>query len=188
MLETAIQERENGTTFPPHSVGKASHKACLCCKGHGSRDGNNWDSFGNSSTHNKLQCVEWCPPSTNSCVPRTSEYDRIWNKGLWRKSQPTPAFLPGESHGRRSLIGYNPWGCKELDMTKRLHFHFPVWESTCQSRRHKRRKFKPWVRKIPWRRRWTPTLILLPGKSHGQRCLVGCAVHRAAESQTGLSN
>lgn len=29
MLETAIQERENGTTFPPHSVGKASHKACL---------------------------------------------------------------------------------------------------------------------------------------------------------------
>ena len=30
-----------------------------------------------------------------------------------RKWQPTPVFFPGESHGRRSLVGYNPWGCKE---------------------------------------------------------------------------
>ena len=29
-----------------------------------------------------------------------------------RKWQPTPAFLPGESHGQRSLVGYSPWGCK----------------------------------------------------------------------------
>ena len=35
-----------------------------------------------------------------------------------------PVFLPGESHGRRSLIGYSPWGCKESDMTERLHFSF----------------------------------------------------------------
>ena len=33
---------------------------------------------------------------------------------LW---QPTPVFLPGNSHGRKSLVGYSPWGCKELDMT-----------------------------------------------------------------------
>ena len=31
-----------------------------------------------------------------------------------RAWQPTPAFLPGESHGQRSLVGYSPWGCKEL--------------------------------------------------------------------------
>ena len=31
--------------------------------------------------------------------------------------------LPGESHGQRSLVGYSPWGCKELDMTEQLHFH-----------------------------------------------------------------
>ena len=37
---------------------------------------------------------------------------------------PTPVFLPGESHGRRSLVGYSPRGCKESDMTERLHFHF----------------------------------------------------------------
>ena len=38
-----------------------------------------------------------------------------------RKWQPTPVFLPGESHGQRSLVGYNPWGCTELDMTERLN-------------------------------------------------------------------
>ena len=31
----------------------------------------------------------------------------------------------------------------------------------------------PWVWKIPWRRKWQPTLIFLPGESHGQRNLVG---------------
>ena len=38
-----------------------------------------------------------------------------------RKWQPTPVFLPGESHGRRSLIGYSPRGPKELDTTEQLH-------------------------------------------------------------------
>ena len=40
-----------------------------------------------------------------------------------RKWQPTPVFMPEESHGQRSLIGYSPWGHKESDMTERLHFH-----------------------------------------------------------------
>ena len=38
----------------------------------------------------------------------------------WR---PTPLFLPRESHGQRSLKGYSPWGCKELDMTEHTHTH-----------------------------------------------------------------
>ena len=40
-----------------------------------------------------------------------------------RKWQPTPVFLPGKSYGCRSLTGYSPWVCKELDMAKQLHFH-----------------------------------------------------------------
>ena len=36
----------------------------------------------------------------------------------WRKWQPTLVFLPGESHGQRTLEGYRPWGHKELDMTE----------------------------------------------------------------------
>ena len=37
----------------------------------------------------------------------------------WRRAwQPTPVFLPRESHGQRSLAGYSPWGRKESDMTE----------------------------------------------------------------------
>ena len=39
-----------------------------------------------------------------------------------RARQPTPVFLPGESHGQRSLVGYNPRGHKESDTTEPLHF------------------------------------------------------------------
>ena len=46
-------------------------------------------------------------------------------------------------------------------------------EPSCQSRRHKRYRFDPWVRKIPWRRACQPTPVFLPGESQGQRNLVG---------------
>ena len=42
--------------------------------------------------------------------------------GRRRKWQSTPVFLPGESHGQRSLVGYSPRGCKESDTTEQLHF------------------------------------------------------------------
>ena len=42
---------------------------------------------------------------------------------LWRgKWQPTPVFLPGKSHGWRSLAGYSPWGRKQSDTTEQIHF------------------------------------------------------------------
>ena len=40
--------------------------------------------------------------------------------------------------------------------------------------------FDHWVRKIPWRRKWQPTLVFLPGKSHGQKSL-GATVHGVTE-------
>ena len=41
----------------------------------------------------------------------------------WRRKWiPTPLFLPGESHGQRSLAGYSPQGHRESDMTERLTF------------------------------------------------------------------
>ena len=40
-----------------------------------------------------------------------------------RKWQPTPVFLPKKSHGCRSLVGYSPWGHKELDTTELLSMH-----------------------------------------------------------------
>ena len=39
---------------------------------------------------------------------------------------PTPALLPGKSHGWRSLVGSSPWGRGESDTTERLHFHFSL--------------------------------------------------------------
>ena len=51
-------------------------------------------------------------------------------KVLYRKKwQPTPVFLPGESHGQRSLAGYSPWGHKESDMTEMTkHAHDTLLE------------------------------------------------------------
>ena len=46
-------------------------------------------------------------------------------------------------------------------------------ESACSCRRHKRCGFDPWVGRIPWRRAWQPTPVLLPGECHGQRSLAG---------------
>ena len=39
---------------------------------------------------------------------------------LEKGTLPTPVFLPGESHGQRSLADYSPWGHKQLDTTKPL--------------------------------------------------------------------
>ena len=53
-------------------------------------------------------------------------------------------------------------------------------KSSCQYKRH---GFDHWVRKIPWKRKWQPTPIFFPGKSHGQGAW--CAiVHGVAKSQT----
>ena len=46
-------------------------------------------------------------------------------------------------------------------------------EPACQCRRHKRLRFSPWARKIPWSRKCHPTPVFLHGESHGQGSLVG---------------
>ena len=55
---------------------------------------------------------------------------------------------------------------------------------SAQCRRHKRCRLDPWVRKIPWRRKWQPTPVFLPRKSHGQRSLVGYSPWGHKESDT----
>ena len=57
-----------------------------------------------------------------------------------------------------------------------ISLEFPRWliskESACHCRRC---RFDPWVRKIPWRRKWQPTPVFPPGKSHGQWSLQSMA-------------
>ena len=55
-------------------------------------------------------------------------------------------------------------------------------ESACQCKRCKRYRFDPWVRKIPWRRKWQATPVLFPGESHGQRSLAGYSPWGGSES------
>ena len=77
-------------------------------------------------------------------IPWTEEPGRVQSMGYkesdmtvqltftfnWRREWlPTPVFLPGESHGQRSLVGYSPWGHKELDMTEQLTHPFAALHS-----------------------------------------------------------
>ena len=58
------------------------------------------------------------------------EMQETWVQSLvgkipWRKEWlPAPVFLPGKSHGQRSLAGYSLWGCKESNVTEQLTLDF----------------------------------------------------------------
>ena len=57
----------------------------------------------------------------NETFFRRLGFDPWVRKMSWRRKwQPTPVLLPGKFHGRRSLVGYSPWGRKESDTTERL--------------------------------------------------------------------
>ena len=67
------------------------------------------------------------PIVTNQNSPLTNTF--LWICRLSRRRRqwhPTPGFLPGKSHGWRSLVGCCPWGREESGMTERLHFHFSL--------------------------------------------------------------
>ena len=76
--------------------------------------------------------INWAIRSTitifflNIFLRHTSKYLMVMMLFWRRQWQPTPVLLPGKSHKRRSLVGRNPWGCEESDMTERLHFHFSL--------------------------------------------------------------
>ena len=59
--------------------------------------------------------------------------------------------------------------------------------SACNVDDINRSRFDIWVGKIPWRRVWQPTPVILPGESHGQRRL-GATAHGVTKSQTRLSD
>ena len=63
--------------------------------------------------------LPWCSVGKEcTCQCRRLRFPPWVRKILRRKWQPTPVFLPGESHGQRSLVGYSTRGCKESDTTE----------------------------------------------------------------------
>ena len=65
--------------------------------------------------HSEVQAMAGAS-ATLSCEVAQAQTEVTWYKDgkiPWRREwQPTPTFLPGESHGQRSLVGYSPWGHK----------------------------------------------------------------------------
>ena len=82
-----------------------------------------------------------------------TQFDPWVGKIPWRRKwQPTPLFLPGESHGGRSLIGYSPRGSKESDMTSfSLSWSFQVFEELafCFPQQLQHFIFPPVMQRVP---------------------------------------
>ena len=74
------------------------------------------------ATHSSILGLPWwLRPSRIRLQCRGPGFDPWVGKIPWRRAwQPTPVFLPGESHGQRSLAGCTPCGRRESDRTKRL--------------------------------------------------------------------
>ena len=134
-----------------------------------------------TQTHNAEKAM--APHSSTLAwkIPWTEEPGGLQSMGLWRvghdwatslslftfmrwrrKWQPTPVFLPGESQGWMSLVGWRLRGLIESDTTKRLSS----------------------IRLIMWRRKWQATPVLLPGEFHGQKSLAVCSPWDCKESDT----
>ena len=80
------------------------------------------------------------------------------------KSIIKPQYLIMEIIDNFQLFGLSKYlGCLN-PLVAQMVKHLPTMRKTW---------FDPWVGKIPWKRKWQPTLVLLPGKSHGWRSLVG---------------
>ena len=84
------------------------------------------------------------PPANAGDISRHGFDPWVWKIPWRRKWQPTPVFLSGESHGQRSLVGYSPWGWKELDTTERFNTH------THSNRENRLWGQRAWI--------WTPVL------------------------------
>ena len=122
-------------------------------------------------------CWKWVLQGTGG--PR-----QFWKWFVWAH--------PNQFSEIKAFLG-NPAPCSKLKglFTNRVpaeRLGFPGGasgkEPACQSRRLRRCGFNPWVRKIPWRRKWQPTPVFLPGESLGQRSLVGYNPRGCKESNT----
>ena len=126
--------------------------------------------------HLKLSEVNWkslsyvwlfATPWTADCQPPLSmEFSRHEYKPKWCPSK---------------------WGKFLLTLMQRSITASPIAQRLriyLQCRRHRRRGFDTWVRKIPWRRKWQPTPEFLAGKSHEQRILAGYSPWGHEESDT----
>ena len=78
--------------------------------------------------HLSLGCPWWLSGKESACQCRSHGFDPWVGKIPWiRKWQPTSAFLPGKSHGQRSLVSYSPWDCKRVGQDGLNNSHRHLW-------------------------------------------------------------
>ena len=125
-----------------------------------------WNGIRSVSPELTLTCHQrllWIPfpvaQMVKICLQCTRPGYEPWiGKIPWRREwQPTAVFLSGESHGQRSLAGHGPWGHQESEDWATDTFTFLFVNHWCHL----------------GRKQWHPTAVLLPGKSHGRRSLMG---------------
>ena len=99
------------------------------------KDGEAWHAavHGVAMSQTRLSnwTVQYNPGGTSGIEPtcqcrrgKRRRFDPCVGKIPWRRAwKPTPVFLPGGSHGQRSLVGYSPWDRREKDGQKRLSKH-----------------------------------------------------------------
>ena len=114
-------------------------------------------------------------------LPTTQEtqvWSLAWEEPLEKETTTHSSIIAWEipwteEPGRLQSMGLK----KSWTQLSDWHLGLPRWlsgkDSACHWRRFRRCGFNPWVRKIPWRRKWHPLPVLLPGKFYGQRSLVG---------------
>ena len=118
------------------------------------------------------QVLSWTPAATGRSESQP------WDPCLWPRGE-TPVSAVGLRGWRMGLRspGWAAWPAPTPPTPAWICCcpgWLPWWLRRCSVCLQCRRPgFDPWVGKIPWRRKWQPTPVLLPGTSHGQRSLVG---------------
>ena len=62
-----------------------------------------------------MELPRWLSGKESACQCKRCEFNSCVKKMPWKKKwQPSSVFLSGKSHGKRSLVGHSPWGCKRV--------------------------------------------------------------------------
>ena len=124
----SLEESSESRSSPPNQGGVCTRcdpatpllglqPVCLCtCRNEFQNPPTDTQGFPSGSDGNESACFAGDPGS----IPGWGRFPGEGN------GKPTPVFLPGESHGQRSLAGYSLWGHKESDTTEQLSMHAQI--------------------------------------------------------------
>ena len=140
----------------------------------------------------------WAPTNSRAAGHLFFSMERSLEALLCPQSEANPVSWSSKVSAKIQLLSWQQhqgWQIPRLLPTFIQFAHWPSTpgasqvaqcckESPCQCRRHSRCGFNPWLGKMPWRRKWQPIPVFLPGESHGQRNLEAYSPWDYKESDT----